>query len=177
MADTKNSNPGAPKGKEKPTDPVLYDISLLTEDDLYLFNEGSHFRLYEKLGAHLLNHQGIEGAYFAVWAPDAEEVSVIGDFNDWSKTSHPLRPKGRSGIWEGFVPGLGKGMVYKYHVQSRYQGYQADKADPFASFSEVPPKTGSIVWNLDYSWGDEEWVKRRPTSNSHDAPMAIYEMH
>ncbi|MCJ7593881.1 MAG: hypothetical protein MUO52_03800, partial [Desulfobacterales bacterium] len=84
MADTKNSNPGAPKGKEKPTDPVLYDISLLTEDDLYLFNEGSHFRLYEKLGAHLLKHKGIDGTTFAVWAPDAEEVSVMGDFNSWN---------------------------------------------------------------------------------------------
>ncbi|MFH1124842.1 MAG: 1,4-alpha-glucan branching protein GlgB [Pseudomonadota bacterium] len=177
MADTKNSNPGAPKGKEKPTDPVLYDISLLTEDDLYLFNEGSHFRLYEKLGAHLLKHKGIDGTYFSVWAPDAEEVSVMGDFNSWNKRSHLLRPKGRSGIWEGFVPGLGKGAAYKYHVRSRSQGYQADKADPFASFSEVPPKTASVVWDLDYAWGDEAWMKNRGASNSHEAPMAIYEMH
>jgi 1,4-alpha-glucan branching enzyme len=99
------------------------DISLLTDDDLHLFNEGSHFRLYDKLGAHPLKHDGVEGTYFAVWAPDAERASVTGDFNGWAKDSHPLRPRGQSGIWEGFITGVGKGANYKYHIHSRYKMY------------------------------------------------------
>ncbi len=115
------------------------DFSLLTAEDIYLFNEGSHLRLYDKLGCHLTTVDGREGAYFAVWAPDAEYVSVIGDFNGWDKGAHRLRPKADSGIWEGFVEGLGRGCVYKYHVASRYMGYHADKADPYALFAEEPP--------------------------------------
>ena len=129
----------------KPGNPIGYKKSLLTEEDLYLFNEGSHFRLYEKLGSHILNHEDTAGTYFAVWAPDAEEVRVIGDFNDWNKTGHSLYPRGQSGIWEGFIGGIGKGSNYKYHIHSRYQGYRADKADPFALCSEVPPKTASVI--------------------------------
>jgi 1,4-alpha-glucan branching enzyme len=157
--------------------PVLSEVTLLTEDDLYLFNEGSHFRLYEKLGAHLLNVGGQPGAYFAVWAPDAEQVFVIGDFNRWHKTSHRLRPRGQSGIWEGFIPGLGKGDIYKYHIASRYMGYKVDKADPFAYYHEAPPKTASIVWDLDYIWGDRKWMEKRRQHNALDAPIAIYEVH
>jgi 1,4-alpha-glucan branching enzyme len=157
--------------------PVLSEVTLLTEDDLYLFNEGSHFRLYEKLGAHLLNVDGQPGAYFAVWAPDAEQVFVIGDFNRWHKTSHRLRPRGQSGIWEGFIPGLGKGDIYKYHIASRYMGYKVNKADPFAYYYEAPPRTASIVWDLDYIWGDREWMKKRRQHNALDAPIAIYEVH
>jgi len=157
--------------------PVLSEVTLLTEDDLYLFNEGSHFRLYEKLGAHLLNVGGQPGAYFAVWAPDAEQVFVIGDFNRWHKTSHRLRPRGQSGIWEGFIPGLGKGAIYKYHIASRYMGYKVDKADPFAYYHEAPPKTASIVWDLDYIWGDRKWMEKRRQHNALDAPIAIYEVH
>jgi 1,4-alpha-glucan branching enzyme len=153
------------------------DISLLTDDDLHLFNEGSHFRLYDKLGAHPLKHDGVEGAYFAVWAPDAERVSVTGDFNGWEKDSHPLRPRGQSGIWEGFIPGVGKGANYKYHIQSRYKMYRVNKADPFALFSEVPPKTASVVWELSYDWGDGGWMASRGDRNRSDAPIAIYEMH
>src|SRR5712692_13477 len=111
---------------------VHYDVSLLTDHDIYLFNEGTHYRLYDKLGAHLLSHEGVEGTYFAVWAPDAEKVTIVGDFNGWNKTSHPLRPRGSSGIWQGFIPGIGKGSIYKYHVESRYHEYWADKADPYA---------------------------------------------
>jgi 1,4-alpha-glucan branching enzyme len=156
---------------------VNHDVSLITDDDLHLFNEGSHFRLYDKLGAHLVAHQGAEGVYFAVWAPDAEEVSIIGDFNGWNRNLHLLRPKGVSGIWEGFVPGVQKGANYKYHVCSRFNGYRVQKADPFAFFSEVPPKTASIVTDLDYTWGDEAWMARRGEHNRHDAPTAIYEVH
>jgi len=152
-------------------------MSLLTDDDLYLFNEGSHFRLYEKLGAHPMEHEGKEGTCFAVWAPDAQKVYVMGDFNGWDKESHPLRTRRKSGIWEGFIPGVGKGANYKYHIASRFHGYHVDKADPFALYSEVPPKTGSIVWDLDYVWGDGEWMENRQKQNALDAPMAVYEMH
>jgi 1,4-alpha-glucan branching enzyme len=157
--------------------PVHHDVTLLTDDDLYLFNQGSHFRLYEKLGAHPLKRQGIEGTYFAVWAPDAEQVFVIGDFNGWDKRSHPLGSRAQSGIWQGFVPALGPGTTYKFHIRSRYHRYQVDKADPFAFFGEVPPRTASIVWDLDYSWGDGDWMENRGQFNSRDAPMAVYEVH
>jgi 1,4-alpha-glucan branching enzyme len=124
-----------------------------------------------------VEHEGKEGTCFAVWAPDAQKVYVMGDFNGWDKESHPLRPRGKSGIWEGFIPGVGKGANYKYHIASRFHGYHVDKADPFALYSEVPPKTGSIVWNLDYVWGDGEWMENRQKHNALDAPMAVYEMH
>jgi 1,4-alpha-glucan branching enzyme len=156
---------------------VISDMTLLTDDDLYLFNEGSHLRLYEKLGAHPITVDGKQGTYFAVWAPDAEHVSVIGDFNGWNKKSHPLRPRGQSGIWEGFVEGVGKGEVYKYYVASRYKRYRVEKADPFALHTEVPPKTASIVWDPDYSWDDQEWMAGRAARNALGAPIAIYEVH
>jgi 1,4-alpha-glucan branching enzyme len=156
---------------------VYYDISLLTTDDIYLFNEGSHFRLHEKLGAHLMERRGAEGAYFAVWAPDAERVSVMGDFNGWNTSSHPLRPKDRSGIWEGFVPGVVEGANYKYRIRSRYHGKELEKADPFARYCELPPKTASIVWDPAYAWGDTKWMSNQQTRHSHKAPMAVYEVH
>jgi 1,4-alpha-glucan branching enzyme len=118
---------------KKGDDTVLYENSLLTDDDLYLFNQGSHFRLYEKLGAHPMEREGNEGAHFAVWAPDAQKVYVMGDFNGWDKASHPLRPREKSGIWEGFIPGVGKGANYKYHIVSRFNGYRVDKARPLRS--------------------------------------------
>jgi 1,4-alpha-glucan branching enzyme len=151
-------------------------ISLLNDDDLYLFNQGSHFRLYEKLGAHLIAGENT-GTYFAVWAPDAEQVFVMGDFNQWHRDSHALMPKGQSGIWEGFFPDMGKGALYKYRIVSRFNGYRVDKADPLSIFNEVPPKTASIVWDLDYMWGDREWMAGRHQRNRLDKPMAIYEMH
>ncbi len=149
----------------------------LRAEDLYLFNEGSHFRLHDKLGAHLVRHQGSAGVHFAVWAPDAEDVSVIGSFNDWHKGSHRLCPQGESGIWRGFFPGIEKGALYKYHIASRFRGYRADKADPFSIFNEVPPRTASIVWDLEYEWHDREWMAGRRERNRLDKPMAIYEMH
>ena len=151
--------------------------SLLTDKDLYLFNEGSHFRLYDKLGAHVVNHEGISGTQFAVWAPNAAQVFVMGDFNGWDKHSNPLRPNGQSGIWEGFFPGIGNGTLYKYHIVSRFNDYRVDKTDPFSIFNEIPPKTASIVWNLDYQWSDQEWMTSRRQRNALDKPMAIYEMH
>ena len=156
---------------------VRPDVTLFTRDDAYLFNEGSHFRLYEKLGAHILNMTGEVGTYFSVWAPDAVEVSVVGDFNGWNRTSHPLSPTGQSGIWHGFVSGVLKGALYKYHVASRFNAYRVDKADPFAFYNEIPPKTGSLVWDLDYTWGDGEWMASRRGHNALDAPLSIYEVH
>ena len=151
--------------------------SFVTDDDLYLFNEGTHVRLYEKLGAHRAKIGGREGTYFAVWAPNAEAVSVTGNFNDWNKDSHPLGRRADSGIWEGFIPGVGKGTLYKYFVRSRLMGYRADKADPFSIFNEIPPKTASIVWDLDYAWGDQGWMAQRRERNSLSKPISIYEMH
>ena len=166
-----------PHTEPKHSKPVLYEVNNLTEDDLYLFNEGSHLRLYEKLGARLMTVDGIQGTYFSVWAPNAEQVSVIGDFNGWDKSSYPLRPLENSGIWGGFISGVKQGANYKYHIVSRYKGYRADKADPFAFYNEVSPRTGSIVWDLTYNWGDQEWMDGREKNNALDAPIAIYEMH
>jgi 1,4-alpha-glucan branching enzyme len=156
---------------------VSYEVTRLSEDDLFLFNQGSHFRLYEKLGAHLMTVGEIHGTYFAVWAPGAEQVFVTGTFNDWNQGSHSLRPRGQSGIWEGFIPGVGHGTLYKYHIISRHDGYRVDKTDPFSVFNEIPPKTASIVWNLEYPWDDQEWMAARRRRNALDAPIAIYEVH
>jgi 1,4-alpha-glucan branching enzyme len=152
-------------------------VSLLSDQDLFLFNEGSHFRLYEKLGAHRMKQDGAEGTYFAVWAPAAKKVFVMGTFNGWQKETHPLRPKGSSGIWEGFFPGVDKGSLYKYHIVGRGIGYRVDKSDPFSFFNEIPPKTASIVWDLDYEWGDRPWMEGRRQHNGLDKPMSIYEVH
>jgi 1,4-alpha-glucan branching enzyme len=156
---------------------LRYDVSLMTADDAYLFNEGSHFRLFDKLGAHLLHAGGEPGTLFSVWAPAAEQVYVMGDWNGWAAHGYPLRPRGSSGIWEGFLPGLGQGAAYKYHVVSRYGDYRVDKADPFAFYNETPPRTASVVWDLDYSWNDHEWMAGRRARNSLTAPISIYEMH
>ncbi|MCC7384280.1 MAG: 1,4-alpha-glucan branching protein GlgB [Deltaproteobacteria bacterium] len=149
----------------------------LTELDLYLFNEGRHQRLYEKLGAHLTTHGGESGVEFAVWAPNAERVSVIGDFNGWDPARHCLASQATSGIWAGFLPGVEKSARYKFHIDSREAAYQVDKADPFAFWSETPPKTASVVWDLDYTWNDDAWMASRRQKQSLDAPMSIYEVH
>ncbi|MBL8796740.1 MAG: 1,4-alpha-glucan branching protein GlgB, partial [Planctomycetia bacterium] len=151
--------------------------TLLGPADLHLFNEGSHTRLYQKLGAHPQTQDGVPGTYFAVWAPAAEYVSVIGDFNHWDPRCHTLKPRESSGIFEGFLPGVGPGTIYKYHIVSRHDGYRVDKADPFAFRAEVPPKTGSIVCDLDYEWHDADWMAQRRKRNALNAPLAIYEVH
>ena len=172
-----HSKSGPSPERKTRNEPEPSKVTLLGEEDLYLFNEGSHLRLYEKLGAHPLSTRNQRGTYFAVWAPDAKEVFVIGDFNGWDIASHPLQTRGQSGIWEGFIPEVSKGAIYKYHVASRYKGYKVDKADPFATFSETSPKTASIIWDLEYKWGDQEWMEKRHAYNRLDAPMAIYEVH
>jgi 1,4-alpha-glucan branching enzyme len=149
-------------------------LMLLTEQDIYLFREGTFVRAYEKLGAH----PSAEGTQFAVWAPNAQSVAVVGDFNGWNPTSHKLEPRSdSSGIWEAFLPGVRAGAVYKYHIVSRHAGYSVDKADPYAFYAEVPPRTASVVWDLSYEWGDEEWMRTRARANALDAPISIYEVH
>ncbi len=157
--------------------PVRSDISMLTNEDLFLFNEGSHYRLYEKLGAHPIAVDSVEGTYFAVWAPNARQVFVMGEFNNWDKSSYPLYPKGVSGIWEGFIPGVAKGTIYKYYIISHRRGYRVEKADPFAFYAETPPKTASISWDLGYGWGDQAWMEKRHAHNALGAPISIYEVH
>jgi 1,4-alpha-glucan branching enzyme len=157
---------------------VRYDVSTLTDHDIYLFKEGNYFRLYEKLGAHLTQVNGANGVHFAVWAPNAEKVYMMGDFNGWSRESHPLSPRwDGSGIWEGFIEGLKKGDVYKYHIVSKFNDYKVDKGDPFAFFSELPPRTASIVWDMEYEWNDREWMSGRHKANALHAPLSIYEVH
>ncbi|HXB03823.1 MAG TPA: 1,4-alpha-glucan branching protein GlgB, partial [Candidatus Angelobacter sp.] len=149
--------------------------SLLTAFDLHLFNEGTHSHLYEKLGAHL--SEDPKGASFAVWAPNADWVSVIGDFNGWNRDENKLVPREQSGIWEGFVAGVEHGALYKYHVHSRVTRTGADKADPFAVYAEQPPRQASIAWDLSYDWGDADWMSSRSRANSRSAPWSAYEVH
>ncbi|HRI64086.1 MAG TPA: 1,4-alpha-glucan branching protein GlgB, partial [Polyangium sp.] len=153
---------------------VRHDVTRLSEEDLYLFAEGTHTRLYEKLGAHVMTADDVEGTYFAVWAPNAERVSVVGDFNAWNRTTHMLVLRGGSGIWEGFVPGMGHGSVYKYCIASRYNGYVVEKADPFAFRAETPPKTASVVWDLGKVSTTRNTARR---NTAQDKPVSIYEMH
>ncbi|QDG54695.1 1,4-alpha-glucan branching protein GlgB [Persicimonas caeni] len=177
-----------PTGEERPQpqeahqppagdEPVRYDYTRLSDQDRYLFNEGTHFGLHNKLGSHTVEVDGELGTYFGVWAPDAERISVIGDFNGWNPDSHPLRQREATGLWEGFIPGVTSGTKYKYHIKSRYRGYEVEKADPFAFHHETPPKTASVVWELDYEWGDEAWMEHRQQANRAEAPTSIYEVH
>ncbi len=150
---------------------------LMTGHDLYLFREGTHTRLYEKLGAHVTP----EGTHFAVWAPNAQSVSVIGEFNDWDPRKHPLErgsgEAGEAGIWQATVPGVGQGALYKFHIVSRHGNFKVDKADPYAFRSEVAPRTASVVWDLAYEWGDAQWMLERRRRNALDAPWSVYEVH
>ena len=159
------------------TSRVRYDVSLLTSEDFYLFNEGSHYRIYEKMGAHLVESKGTQGTVFSVWAPNARHVSVIGNFNGWNPQSHQLQPRGNSGIWEGFIPGVGKGTLYKFYIVSNHHGHRVEKADPVALFAEKPPRSASAVWDLNYSWNDADWLQKRAAANSLHAAMSIYEVH
>jgi 1,4-alpha-glucan branching enzyme len=149
----------------------------LTDRDLYLFNEGTHLRLWERLGAHLAASGGAEGVRFAVWAPNAERVAVVGSFNDWDEEADPLRTRDSSGLWEGFVPGAGRGDLYKYRIHSREAGYVVDKADPVGFRHETPPRTASVVWDLDHEWTDGTWMRGRGERLGRDAPVSVYEVH
>ncbi|MGZ7046498.1 MAG: 1,4-alpha-glucan branching enzyme, partial [Candidatus Aminicenantales bacterium] len=177
MSDGPEDQPKANAGASGAGD-VIHGPTLLTEDDIYLFKEGSHFRLYDKMGAHRMTARGREGTCFAVWAPNATRVSVIGDFNGWDPERHPLTARwDGSGIWEGFIPGVGKGAPYKYDIRSAVHGFRAEKGDPYASFWEVPPRSASVVWDLDYAWSDGDWMAGRRERNAIGSPMSVYEVH
>ncbi len=152
----------------------MSDDGLLGADDLWLFNEGAHTTLYERLGAQVSSDGP---THVGVWAPNASTVSVIGDFNGWRPGADPLEPHDRSGIWGGEVAGLVSGGRYKLHIDSRARGYRVDKADPFAFAAEPPPRTASVAWDLAYEWRDGDWMARRGRANALDAPMTIYELH
>ncbi len=147
--------------------------TLISSDDLYLWNEGAHLRAWDMLGAHPLPG----GTHFAVWAPNARQVSVIGDFNGWRPYAAPLDPQGSSGIFAGFVPGVAPGALYKYHIVSQMGGAALEKADPVGFRQEEPPRTASVVWDLAYEWGDQAWMEARGAASRQDAPLSIYELH
>ncbi|MGB5505046.1 MAG: 1,4-alpha-glucan branching protein GlgB, partial [Sulfurovum sp.] len=161
------------------THAIHYNVSTLSEMDIYLFKQGSHAKLYEKLGSHIMEYKGKRGVHFAVWAPNAQTVSVRGDFNEYDTDAHPLKLReDDSGIWEGFIENIEQGLTYKYHIVSKFHDIVHDKSDPFAFYSEKPSKSASRVWKLDeYQWQDERWMKKRYKYNAHDAPVSVYEMH
>ncbi len=155
----------------------VWEMSFFTEYDHYLFRAGKHFRLYEKFGSHVCSLEGVEGTYFAVWAPQAIQVAVMGDFNGWSKTSHSLRQFSPStGIWEGFIPHVGHGGLYKYAITGM-EGQQLEKGDPYALRWEQPPKKASVIWKMDYSWKDRSWMSKRTRWNAVTQPVSVYELH
>jgi 1,4-alpha-glucan branching enzyme len=157
---------------------IIHGPTRFTEQDIFLFREGNQFRLYNKLGSHRMVAEEKEGVCFAVWAPNAERVNLIGNFNGWDRESHPLSVRwDSSGIWEGFVPGLEKGEIYKYHIQSKHNGYIVEKGDPFAFHWELSPRTASAFWDLDYTWNDREWMENRYRFNDLGAPISVYEVH
>ena len=150
---------------------------ILTDFDLHLHGEGTHFESYKKLGAHITTCDGVPGVRFAVWAPNALVVSVSGDFNDWDSRRHAMRLRS-GGVWEIFIPGIGEGAHYKYHVRSRFHGYQQQKADPYGFETEVPPKSASIVFDLNaYKWSDAAWLEQRAKKDYLKEPVAVYEVH
>ena len=152
--------------------------SLFTDFDINLFKAGKHYKLYEKFGSHIVTVDGVEGTYFAVWAPSAKHVSVIGDFNYWIEGEHQLFVRwDESGIWEGFIPGVGQGSTYKYKIQSHNNDIKTEKADPYARRCEHPPNTASIVWEDNYKWQDNNWLKKRKNNNAINAPFSVYEVH
>lgn len=155
-----------------------HEPDLITEYDIYLFREGKHFTLHKKLGAHVVEHNNTKGTFFAVWAPNAKSVSVTGNFNHWQKEANLLQARADgSGIWQGFVPGVGKGEAYKYYIVSRHNNYKVEKADPVAAYNEPPPRTASVVWEHNYPWNDSKWMNKRKNCNSLESPISVYEVH
>jgi len=158
--------------------PIYYDVTRFSDMDIYLFKEGTHVKLYDKMGSHLMERQGEQGVYFAVWAPNAVAVSVVADFNHYNPSTHPLKLReDGSGIWEGFIEGASRGQTYKYHITST-NGRTFEKADPYAKYAEKPPHSASRIWSIDdYQWSDDTWMDLRKTRNRHDKPITIYEVH
>ena len=169
-------NNAKPRTKAETPDAASW-YSRFTDFDISLFKSGKHYKLYEKLGSHVVSHEGVSGTYFAVWAPNASLVCVEGNFNGWNRASHPMQVRwDASGIWEIFIPGLSNGEVYKYFIRSN-SGESLEKADPFALRWEEPPSTASIVWDTWYEWNDAAWMKSRDEKNALNKPMSVYEMH
>jgi 1,4-alpha-glucan branching enzyme len=155
----------------------VWNYSVLNDDDIRNFQQGTHYRLYEKFGSHSIQVNGVWGMYFCVWAPNATSISVIGNFNDWQEHVHALNPRwDNSGVWEGFIPDFNLGEVYKYHIVG-YQGRATVKGDPFANFWEKRPRTASITWDMYYEWSDHEWMLTRKSKNALSAPWSVYEVH
>ncbi|MCR9289317.1 1,4-alpha-glucan branching protein GlgB [Saprospiraceae bacterium] len=152
--------------------------SLLSDFDIDLFKSGKHFRLYEKMGSHLVTLDGVEGTYFAVFAPAAKSVAVMGEFDFWQGNDYQLNVRwDSSGIWEGFIPNIGKGTLYKYKIHSNHNGQILEKADPFARRCELRPNTASIIWEDDYKWADKKWMSKRKDVNALNQPYSVYEVH
>jgi 1,4-alpha-glucan branching enzyme len=159
------------------TSPTDKARAFISDFDVHLFSEGTHYRLYEKLGAHASEEDGVKGTHFALWAPNATAVAVIGDFNSWDASKHPMVFSAQSGLWTCFIPKLADGTIYKYYVQG-HNGYAAEKCDPMGFAAEMRPKTASVVWNLDkYTWSDAKWQDQKMKANATDAPISIYEVH
>jgi len=179
MTRTKKTEGAKPSklSRSKNQEQAVWQHSLLTDFDISLFLMGKHFQLYDKLGAHCISIDGQKGVYFAVWAPNAQKVCVEGNFNEWNTTSHLLYNRwDESGIWEGFIPGIGKGEVYKYAIIG-FDGVFLEKSDPYAFHAEHPPHKASLVWDLDYTWGDKAWMKKREKKNALNQPISVYELH
>ena len=152
--------------------------NFITDYDLHLLSEGTHYRSWEKLGAHLIKNTEQQGTSFALWAPNASAVSVLGDFNVWQKGANPLARIKNTGYWHGFVSGVGHGSLYKYAITSKFDNYQVDKTDPYAFHCEIRPATASVVWDLGgHDWQDDEWMMSRAERHRHTAPISIYELH
>lgn len=159
------------------TSKPVWNYSLLTEEDIKNFRDGTHYSLYEKFGSHSLLVNGVWGIYFCLWAPNATFVSVTGNFNEWDQSAHFLMARwDNSGIWEGFIPGVKLGEIYKYHIAG-YENRVTDKSDPFANFSELKPLTASVTWDMYYEWKDDEWMNIRKEHNSLQSPWSVYEVH
>ncbi len=166
-----------PAGQNDFEDPYRFP-PVLTDFDLHLLAEGTHYKTYEKLGAHLTEIGGVRGVSFAVWAPNAKRVSVVGNFNQWDGRRHPLRVRGGTGVWEIFLPGLGEGEIYKFEIKGRQKNYLGLKTDPYGFYSEMRPRTASIICNLDrYTWNDQAWMAERQARQHFRAPLAVYEVH
>ena len=159
------------------TKQAVWNYSLFTDEDVHNFQNGTHYSLYTLFGNKQLEVSGTKGTYFAVWAPNATAVYVKGNFNDWNNETHLLKVRqDSSGIWEGFVPGIHQGEVYKYHIHG-YKGVKLDKGDPFANYWELRPLTASITWQTNYAWKDVKWIEQRKIKNRTDQPYAVYEVH
>ncbi len=155
----------------------VWNYSLLTDEDIRNFQAGTNYSIYEKFGSHSIQVQGNWGIYFCVWAPNASHLFVTGNFNDWDKISHPLTPRwDNSGIWEGFIPKLGLGELYKYNIVG-FENHVTEKGDPLANFWELKPLTSSITWDMSYEWEDNEWMQTRKKHNALNAPWSVYEVH